>query len=152
MVGKTNTAYAEEGDSMSEQMTATQLIKLEILQTNEELADFMVGKEVTPDNIDEIYREASDVHDYIQDEENEFRCSGEPTPEIRAPFSRHYECDAVARQVSGGQWVGWHYWHGGGKHGEPEAVEWMDDAYLLEITGTETVVRHTFKVAGQGPT
>ena len=37
--------------------------------------------------------------------------------------------------------------HGGGKHGEPEAIDWMDEAYDLDVTEEEKlVVVKTFKV------
>ena len=39
-----------------------------------------------------------------------------------------------------GSWVGWTYWYGGGKYGEPEAIDWMDDAYDLACTEEEKVV------------
>ena len=28
-----------------------------------------------------------------------------------------------------GSWVGWTYFFGGGKHGEPSEMPWMEDAY-----------------------
>lgn len=42
--------------------------------------------------------------------------------------------------MTDGSWVGWVYWYGGGKHGDPEDIEWMKDAYDLELTETEKLV------------
>jgi hypothetical protein len=35
-------------------------------------------------------------------------------------------------QMPDGTWVGWTYWYGGGKHGEPSAMPWIEDAYNLD--------------------
>jgi len=50
---------------------------------------------------------------------------------------------SVARKFSlswGDKWVGWTYWYGGGKHGEPESVEWMEDAYFVGVKEETRVV------------
>jgi hypothetical protein len=47
-------------------------------------------------------------------------------------FSRHYEATSVAKQLLNGKWVGYTYWYGGGKHGEPQAMPWIEDAYFLD--------------------
>ena len=77
----------------------------------------------------------------------ELRGSGVPTG-LLAPHSRHYESKAVAAEMLDGSWVGWTYWYGGGKHGEPEAIPWMEDAY--EVTPwEETQVVRKFKITGE---
>ena len=55
-------------------------------------------------------------------------------------FSRHYEAKEVAAKMADGSWVGWTYWHGGGKHGEPGAIDWMKDAYDLTCVETQELV------------
>lgn len=45
--------------------------------------------------------------------------------------SRHYEIDVHAMQVDG-VWVAWDYYYGGGKHGEPEAFDWISNARIVE--------------------
>lgn len=122
-------------------MTAAQRIKRQILINAK--AD---GVTITPDNIDELFDAANENWE-LQDDINEFRCSGVETPEIAAPYSRHLEADAVARKLDDGSWVGWVYWYGGGKHAEPEAVEWMNDAYDLELVETKTIEVNVFKKA-----
>lgn len=125
-------------------MTTEQKIKREIL--------FTIKSEWfnTPEAIDEAWHwaEENDLH---QDPREEFRQSGEAT-EIPCDWSRHYESKSVARKLSDGTWVGWTYWYGGGKHGEPEAVDWMDSAYELNVTEEEkTVVVRTFKKVESKP-
>jgi hypothetical protein len=75
------------------------------------------------------------TQDYLQD----FRY-GEEKTNIPCDFSRHYESDSVAAQMFDGSWVGWTYWHGGGKHGEPEAIDWIEYAYDLECKEEEKLV------------
>ena len=92
---------------------------------------------VTADNVDDLYDQADD--DQLQDARNEVR-SGEFETDISAPYSRHYEAKSVAAQAPDGSWVGWTYWFGGGKHGEPEAIDWMDEAYDLTCVAEEKLV------------
>ena len=65
---------------------------------------------------------------------------------LKCEWSRHYESKAVAMKFPDGSWVGWTYWYGGGKHGEPSSIEWMDDAYDVDCHEEEKmVVVQTFK-------
>jgi hypothetical protein len=101
--------------------------------------------EVTADNVDELY-ESYDSD--ISDAEYEIR-EGEVETGLPCPWSRHYECKAVAALAPDGSWVGWTYWYGGGKHGEPEGIDWMSEAYDLVCEEEEklVVVRTFSKVA-----
>lgn len=109
--------------------TPEQLIKYAILELVciWDDAELPIPNDLTPDIVDEMYDDTDDLYDAI----NEIRTSGEPTG-LDAPYSRHYESDAVAIKAPNGQWVGFTYWHGGGKHGEPEAIEWMEYAYHVD--------------------
>lgn len=62
----------------------------------------------------------------------ELRCSGVETGIKSDARSRHYECDEHAIELFDGSTVGFTYWYGGGKYGEPEAIEWARDAYEVE--------------------
>jgi hypothetical protein len=68
---------------------------------------------------------------------DEFRYGGEET-NIKAPYSRHYESKSVAAEMYDQSWVGWTYWYGGGKHGCPSEIDWIENAY--EVTFTEQVI------------
>ena len=89
-------------------------------------------------NVDEIYAALVERGEHW-DVKNEVR-SGRVETGLPVPFSRHYEGDAVAMQMPDGTWVGWTYWHGGGKFGEPEAIDWMEDAYEVACVEEEKVV------------
>lgn len=71
--------------------------------------------------------------DTLRDFSFEFRETGTKTGIESRGSSRHYECLEVAKPVSGipDLWIGWTYWYDGGKHGDPDSIEWIPDAYLL---------------------
>ncbi|KVN92574.1 hypothetical protein [Burkholderia ubonensis] len=123
-------------------MTPEQKIKHLILIRHAELNDQPVPQNVTTDTVDELY----DAIDEPWDARNEVRCSGEETG-LPTPCSRHYEVDAVARQYLDGSWIGWNYFYGGGKHGEPEAIDWIEDAYDVVVTGETTIIKRQFAKA-----
>ncbi|CAB3730013.1 hypothetical protein LMG22037_05497 [Paraburkholderia phenoliruptrix] len=131
-------------------MTPEQKIKHMILARYADLYDCAprVPESVTADNIDALYTDVYGNDDgSIWDAINEVRC-GEVETKLPCEWSRHYESKAVASRYFDGSWVGWTYWYGGGKHGEPEAVDWMDVAYALSVTEEEkTVVVRTFAKA-----
>ena len=68
----------------------------------------------------------------INDSLSELRNSGVPTG-LPCDYSRHYESVSVAAEMLDGSWVGWTYWYGGGKHGEPSEMPWLEDAYEVEM-------------------
>lgn len=84
----------------------------------------------------------------LQDAQNEFRESGEDVGLSCKDWSRHYESKTVGCELDDGTWVSWIYWYGGGKHGEPEAIDWMGDANILEIAEEKEVIKveRTFKI------
>lgn len=75
-----------------------------------------------------------------------FRDSGEECNLSPEHYSRHYEVDYVVRKIDD-KWIGWHYYSGGGKHGEPEAFDWINDAKFVEVESEKEVVQvvRTFK-------
>lgn len=88
------------------------------------------------DAIDARYEEL-DNEDALQDYSSELRYEGEQTYLSDRYSSRHYECHEVAAEMLDGSFVGWTYWYGGGKHGEPGVIEWIEDAYDV-VYGEET--------------
>lgn len=88
---------------------------------------------------------------------DELRDSGEETgilreetlPDVR--LIRDYDDTEVAVLCLEKQWVGFTYWSGGGRHGDPESIPWMEHAYLLNVTEREviieeTVIKRTFSI------
>lgn len=114
-------------------MTIEQRIRRDIL-----IQDGYTEK-LTAENVDDIYEERLINEDAHWDYESEFRSSGEQT-NLPCPSSRHYESKSVACKLSDGGWIGWTYWYGGGKHGEPGAIDWMEDAYEVDMTEEEKMV------------
>lgn len=95
-------------------------------------------KTLTEDQINEFYdelEEAGEEYDFLY----ELRSCGETT-NVPREYSRHYESESVAAQAPNGQWVGWTYWYGGGKHGNPEEIDWVGQAYHLNLVKEEPVV------------
>ena len=123
---------------MSAVMTPEQKIKHAILMRAAADEVVTLAEPVTADNVDHLYDENNEdweLQDYIY----EMRL-GEVETRLPCEWSRHYESKAVAAKMPDGSWVGWTYWYGGGKHGEPEAIEWMSDAYELDCKEEEKLV------------
>lgn len=91
-----------------------------------------------------------DLEDYVDQWFSEglyeFRDSYDEETDIKCDWSRHYESKSVAKKLDNGKWVGYTYWYGGGKHGEPEAIDWIDDAYFLEMKEEMRPVRTFTKI------
>ncbi|MGH1372938.1 MAG: hypothetical protein ACRBBW_12935 [Cellvibrionaceae bacterium] len=85
---------------------------------------------VNENNVDDLYEELVEKGAHW-DALNEIR-EGEVETNISCDYSRHYESKSVAAKMPDDSWIGWTYWYGGGKHAEPEAIDWMSSAYKLE--------------------
>jgi len=129
-------------------MTPEQILKAAIIEQvaqwiNDDGVDDLLleGPFDTQEKIDAAF-EAIEEH-YLEDEaseaESELRGSYTHETGIQTQYSRYYESKAVARRF-GDKWVGWTYWYGGGKHGEPESVEWIEHAYFVEAKEETQVV------------
>ena len=88
--------------------------------------------ELYEDVHDRIANDDDDMYDYIYDAKNDLS-EGCCETDIEPAYSRHYESKSVAQQFGGGRWIGWTYWYGGGKHGEPWSVDWVSEAYDLDV-------------------
>jgi hypothetical protein len=126
-------------------MTPTQKIKKHLLLRlvnwrNVRLPDLDTGEQ-----IDDAYDMYSDIEsDTMHDLRSEVRAGQVQTslqPYIcNARLLRDYDADMVAAQMDDGSWVGWTYWQGGGRHGEPSAIQWMEDAIELSCSEAEQVI------------
>lgn len=127
---------------MSEQVTAEQKIKHLILIRREELdgdeASVNLAKGITPGDVEERYDEMVENEEHW-DAVSEAR-AGEVETGLPCDYSRYYESKAVAAQYLDGSWVGWTYWYGGGKHGQPDTIDWIEYGYDLSCTEEEKVV------------
>lgn len=106
----------------------------------------VIGPLSTADQIIETWKNLRE-EDYLGDPTYEFRHSGEDTKIPARDWSRHYESKEVGRKLDDGTWVGWTYWSGGGKHGDPDGIDWIEDAYDLDVIEEEKmVIVRTFKI------
>lgn len=119
-------------------MTPQQKIKHLVLSAHAKLYA-EPEREVTAENIDEVYEEAEGDDYGLQDARSEVR-GGEVETGLPCEWSRHYESKSVAARAPDGSWVGWTYWYGGGKHGEPESIDWIEHAYDLTCIEEQKVV------------
>lgn len=124
-------------------MTAPQLICKAILERL--VAQDVDVPEVTPENVDSLYDQfvVDDETGLAQDILSVYR-EGEFETDIPANHHRDYESKSVGAKI-GDQYVGWTYWYGGGKHGEPSAIEWISDAYFLDLVETKMIPVMIFK-------
>lgn len=119
-------------------MTPEQKIKKEIVLKAIKHNDIKFGKEIDESNVQTAYQMLID-EDLHLDYRNEMRVGSFKT-EVESDYSRHYESKSVAMKMADGSWLGWTYWYGGGKFGEPEAIDWMNQAYELNCEEKEKVV------------
>ena len=113
-------------------MTAEQAIKQQIMRNVS--ACTYTNFEYDPVNdIDSEWERLYDTDlDSLYEALSDFRYDYQYETGLPCPSCRHYECKAVATMLDNGQMVGYNYWFGGGKHGEPSEVEWLDGAYFLD--------------------
>lgn len=119
-------------------MTPYQKLQHRILAKAAEWSEIELG-EVTAENTDDLWNWYED-QDAIYDATSEMRSSWDEETDIRCESSRNYESKSVAAKMPDGSWVGWTYWYGGGKHGEPESIDWMARAYDIDCVEEEKVV------------
>ena len=94
--------------------------------------------EVDAENIDESYDVICE-QDLQWDSVYEMR-EGQVETDVACKSSRHYESKSVAMQMPDNSWVGWTYWFGGGKHAEPDAIDWMNESYDLDCKSEEKLI------------
>ena len=109
----------------------------------------------TADQIDEAWgqlAEYGEYRDWFSDVMSDFR-HGEFETGLPSQSSRHYEAREVGAALQDGTFVGWPEWYGGGKHSDPDAIDWMSEAYGLEVSQKEKmVVVRTFTRKDNGET
>ena len=129
-------------------MTPEQKLKWAILVLGTKGMETPIPEYPCP-NVDELYERFMEEDGYY-DVVEEVRGSGVET-KLPSDYSRHYEGTAMAMRMPDGSWVGWTYWYGGGKHGQPESVPWMEEAYDVDCHEEEKlIVVQTFTRAEEG--
>lgn len=120
-------------------MTPTQKIKATILYKAADRGDFKLDKEITEDTVDTLYDECLVDEGIHYDYELDMR-GGDVETNLPSQLTRYYETEEVASQMYDGSWVGWTYYYGGGKHSNPECIDWMSEAYNLEMKEHQELV------------
>jgi hypothetical protein len=120
--------------------TPAQKVKYLVLAAHAALNDGDVAdySTLSGDEIDAAYEAIYNEGEHW-DAEQEVR-GGEVETGLPCPWSRHYEAKAVAAKLPDGSWIGWTYWYGGGKHANPEEIDWIEDAYALTCAEEEKLV------------
>lgn len=119
-------------------MTPAEKIRFAILTEAIKDGVISVDEPITSENVVELYESNNEEYE-LQDYESAFR-EGTVETGLKCEWSRHYESKSVAARMPDGSWVGWTYWYGGGKHGEPESIDWIDSAYDVACTEEEKMV------------
>ena len=128
-------------------LTAQELIYKQMIQVvsedNSRITDFVAEFE-DQESYKSIWYDIKSEFDEAYEVEYEMR-EGLETNLASKTSSRHYEIDVHAMQVDG-IWVAWDYYYGGGKHGEPEAFDWISNARIVECEEKiVTKVEYNFK-------
>ena len=118
-------------------MTAQQKVKALILMRYRQWGNTV--PELTKETIDATWQKLQEM-DNVRDAMNDIRSGSDITGLPDRQWSRNYESDEVGAKLPDGSWVGWTHWHGGGKHGEPEAIDWISDAYDITCTEEQKMV------------
>ena len=104
---------------------------------------------INPLNFDEkqcedtyISIRTSPLSGYLNDLESEFR-EGKVKTGLIPECGGNAESEAVAIPVSGipDMYIGWTYFFGGGKHSDPESIEWMENCYLVRAKDRVQTIR-----------
>lgn len=118
-------------------LTPEQYLKLAALAVAAKWQNETIDMNMSGDQVDSHWEHAVENGRHY-DASNDIR-GGKVETGLPTPYSRHYESEAVAMKIND-QWVGWTYWYGGGKHAEPEAIDWMDEAYFLDCEEKQELV------------
>lgn len=111
-------------------MTAKEKIQLHICKQQN-------SKIETLEDVDKFIEENEGIYNEILDE---FRCSYHFETKLKCGYSRHYECKSVAKKLFDGTWVGFDYYYGGGKYGQPSEMPWLENAYFLKHSQQTKVI------------
>lgn len=128
-------------------LTAQELIYKQMIQVvsedNSRITDFVAEFE-DQESYESIWHDIKSEFDEAYELEYEMR-EGVETNLHPKTSSRHYEIDVHAMKVDD-IWVAWDFYYGGGKHGEPEAFDWISNARIVECEEkVVTKVEYTFK-------
>lgn len=118
------------GETKMEKLTPLQKLRQLVIHR---MTDDETEVPSSPADIDQQYELLCESdYDEVDEVQSDLRYAGIETG-LTCEWSRHYESKAVAAQMLDGSWVGWTYWYGGGKHGNPGSIDWMEYSYDVEM-------------------
>lgn len=140
-------------------LTASQLAKLLVMRKG---LEFGYAYKITDDEgqvtqFDEVFLASApgDLLDSLFDHNahddaiNEVRYGAVDVPGIASwchySWERSYEVDVKAFILPDGRALAFCEMSGGGKHGEPDAYPWVDEAKFIKVSGVEERVVKTYK-------
>lgn len=136
-------------------LSPTQLAKLLVMRkglefgyaytaTNDDVVDLAYLAAAPGDLLDSLFDE--NEHD---DAINEVRYEAEDVRGIPSwchySWERNYEVDVKAFILPDGRALAFCEMSGGGKHGEPDAYPWVEEAKFIKVSGVEERVIKTYK-------
>lgn len=130
-------------------MTPTQRIKeLIISGTIANSENRLMGRGVegaSGNDVDEYYEELRYDPDYWYEiEQAEYETRGGISTGLHCEeHSRRYESEIAAAKMLDGSYVAWIYWSGGGEDGEPNEIDWMEDAFFVDCEEKQEMVTTT---------
>ena len=123
-------------------MTPEQKIKWQVINVVSKWKK-VASPSIDENNVDDLYQDLVDT-DQHWDALSEIR-QGSFETNLECEYSRHYESKAVASKMPDGSYVGWTYWYGGGKHSNPDEIDWIEFAYDVDCVEEEkTITVRTF--------
>lgn len=125
-------------------MNAQQLLRKAILLKAVDFKNIEPFKDgLSGDEIDKLY-ESYDRWNELADPWNEIRYSGIDCNLEATTWSRHYEVDSKAIKIDD-KWIQFDYYYGGGKHGEPENFDYIENAIIVDCTEEQiTITKYNF--------
>lgn len=133
---------------MSSEMTAQELIYKSLINKACFISDYVVKAFFEYDDkasCEDTWYYLKENFECCYDVEYEARYGDQEVSLTSKTSSRHYEIEVRATEVDG-VWVAWDFYYGGGKHGEPEAFDWISNARIVDceervVTKTEYVFK-----------
>lgn len=131
-------------------LTAEQKVKHLIMTRAIDMGYFDYNlSDITEENLEEVWGIGSEDCS-LQDAMYEVRC-GDRETNIPCDGGRHYEAKSVAAYCEwDNSWVGWTHYYGGGKHSDPDSIDWIPYAYDLDCVEEQKMVTvRTFTKKGE---
>ncbi len=131
-----NSTNEDKGLDEDEQAFAIELKAKSLNLTNPLDFDEKQCKDIYSSIVDSL------LSDYLSQIKSELR-EGKVETELIPEAGGNFESEAVAIPITGTPdlYVGWTYFFGGGKHSNPESVEWMENCYLVKAKDEVRTVR-----------